>query len=76
MSRAKMGSSAVAEAKKVATKSSDIVCTMIGVRQTNLSPSFNDSRLTRPTSSAFAFPDARISSTAAMTARNETALKA
>ena len=66
----------VADAKKVATKSRDIVCTMIGVRQTNLKPSFRDSSPTRASSSAFPFPDARISSTAAMTARNETALKA
>ena len=42
---AKIGSSAVADAKKVAMKSSVIVWTIIGVRQTNRSPSFNAARL-------------------------------
>ena len=76
ISAAKIGSSAVAEAKKVAMKSSVIVCTMIGVRQTKRSPSPSAARLTLTAawSPLSGRPLVCIISSARMTARNEMAL--
>jgi hypothetical protein len=76
--RAKIGNSNVAEAKNVATKSSVIVCTTIGVRQTNVKPSFNAPMLNASLRAVCrsGLPLARIASSAPITATNEKALMA
>ena len=76
MSCAKMGSSAVADEKNVAKKSSSIVERMIGFANTKRSPSRIASRLTSVGRLASRTGASRIIRSAAMTQPNEAALTA
>ena len=78
MSCAKIGSSAVAEAKNVAKKSSSIVERMSGALKTNCSPSFaaaHDTSFISPATGAAATGRSRIIASARMTKPNDRALK-
>src|SRR2546422_11776679 len=79
MSCAKIGSSAVADAKNVAKKSSNIVDRMIGERNTKRSPSSaacHDTSSRDPASEGARLGRSRIITSATMTNTNDTALTA
>src|ERR1043166_6089010 len=76
MSCAKIGSSAVAEAKKVATKSSSMVERTMGCANTNRRPSRAAAQVTCEAGAPAACGRARMTSSAAITIRKETAFTA
>ena len=76
MSCAKIGSSAVAEAKNVAKKSSSMVERMSGAPNTNWSPSSAERSSTLAAVPSARSGRSRMASSAAITHRNETALAA
>ena len=76
MSCAKIGSSAVADEKNVAKKSSSIVERMIGAANTNRSPSRTACQLTSGTCAASRGGMSLIIASAAITHPNDTALMA